>query len=184
MDVPIVETNDWAAGKKIREKTRLPWEKDGGRKNGERDLVGTLVHDGGQEPTSGFAGRGARPSVNPAMHKSGCEENTEPENQSRPAGDLGIRKGEKNNGIAAVVACKGTTTKQRGNCTRKKRKSYAHKGEACVEAIPTAGAQPKKPRFLNSAPDGKAKRDDEMNEFLRRSDHAGALLEPCWSARR
>lgn len=66
----------------------------------------------------------------------------------------------------------------------KKRKSYAHKGEACVEAIPTAGAQPKKPRFLNSAPDGKGKRDDEMNEFLRRSDHAGALLEPCWSARR
>lgn len=122
MDVPIVETNDWAAGKKIREKTRLPWEKDGGRKNGERDLVGTLVHDGGQEPTSGFAGRGARPSVNPAMHKSGCEENTEPENQSRPAGDLGIRKGEKNKGIAAVVACKGTTTKQRGNCTRKKGK--------------------------------------------------------------
>lgn len=30
MDVPIVETNDWATGKKIGEKTRLPWEKDGG----------------------------------------------------------------------------------------------------------------------------------------------------------
>lgn len=89
MDVPIVETNDWATGKKIREKTRLPWEKDGGGgggKNGERDLVGTLVHDGGQEPTSGFAGRGARPSVNPAMHKSGCEENTEPETRADQPG--------------------------------------------------------------------------------------------------
>lgn len=151
--------------------------------------MGTLVHDGGQEPTSAFPGRGARPSLNPAMHKSGCEENTEPENQSRPARGLGIRKGEKNKGIAAVVACKRTTTRQRGNCTRKKgnrKKSHAHKGEACVEAIPTAGAQPKKPRLLNSAPDGKGKRDDEMNQFLRRSDHAGALLElePCWSARR